>query len=188
MKKLILSIMALGLGAVLGGCQTSNQGFDTEKEVDINEVRIILPNEALQRDDFEIEKVIVRETGSYRSERVIFTGGGLTYDRYFHGGFRRETEKSFMKYVNSAFPDASSIAPAQKGYFEMGKMYYTTIQETYEGEKLTCLAIAGDYGPVVQLRGGQGTAGTVYGFYCEPGVIANFGETMLPWIKKVRIR
>jgi|GEM_PF-3288998 len=180
-KVLAISGMCLGLATA---CQTAKEGFTKEQEVDPSETRIVMPKALSKVKGFKIKKGLIREAASYRSEKITFTGGFLTYDRYFRGGFKATTKTNFKKKLTSAITDLSDLKEIETQNTSLGFTYYTT----FKRKEATCFAMQSDYGNTLNFRSGTGSEGRVYGLYCENTASPEFKATVLGWMKKVSLR
>jgi len=181
MKVLAISGLCLGLATA---CQTAKEGFTSEREVDPSETRIIMPKELANLKGFKIKKAEIREAASYRSEQISFTGGFITYDRYFRGGFQATTKSNFKKRITRSLTDISELQEIEARNTSLGFTYFTT----FKRDDATCFVMQSDYGNTVNFRSGTGSEGRVYGLYCENTVPSGFKDAVLGWMNKVRLR
>lgn len=165
-------------------CQTTNQGFDSTRDVDISETRIELPADLLALKGFKILKASISETGSYRSEKVTFTGGFFSYDRYMRGGIYTITKNSVQKIVDKHFSEFQMNGAIQKTNAAIGDVYSATLISKDE----TCILIMGNVGQEKMLVGGAGFPGQTTGQYCEKGNVPDLDKTVMKWLKRVRLR
>ena len=179
-KVLAISGICLGLATA---CQT-NQGWQTEQEVDIQETSIMLPDELLKLKGFKIKKAMVKEDGSFRRETVHFTGGYFTYDRFFRGGMLEMNPHKFRKLLEKYYSAFKIDGEVQKTNAAIGDIYYATLH----GKGLTCIVMSGNYGTFMRLRGGTGYPGQTDGEYCERGTVAGLSDQALKWLKRIRLR
>lgn len=180
-KTLAIGCVCLGLATA---CQTTNQGFTKEQEVDPSETRIVMPKALSKVKGFKIKKAVIREAASYRSEKITFTGGFLTYDRYFRGGFKATTKTNFKQKLTSAITDLSDLKEIETQNTSLGLTYYTT----FKREEAICFVMQSDYGNTLNFRSGTGSEGRVYGLYCENTTSPEFKANVLGWMKKVSLR
>ena len=180
-KTFAIGCVCLGLATA---CQTTNQGFTKEQEVDPSETRIVMPKALSKVKGFKIKKGLIREAASYRSEKITFTGGFLTYDRYFRGGFKATTKTNFKKKLTSTITDLSDLKEIETQNTSLGFTYYTT----FKRKEATCFVMQSDYGNTLNFRSGTGSEGRVYGLYCENTASPEFKATVLGWMKKVSLR
>jgi len=188
MKSIITVAAILSLTILMSACQTTSEKFDTEKDVDISETHIVLPEGLLKLKGVEFKGGKINETGSFRREVAIFKNGYFTFDRYFMGGFHMITKEKFLKILNGKFVDIQSTDRIKTAAFAVGTVHYTIVHDLDNGNEWTCFAMAGNYGLRTPLLGGAGTEGSTYGEYCAIGNVPNFEEQVLPWVKKIRLR
>lgn len=179
---------ALALTALLGGCQTTSQKFDQQRDVDISETRIVLPAELYEEEGFEVKGAKILETGSFRREVVLYPGGHFRYSRYFLGGFKKMTKEGLLKKMKPYFPDMVINGDVKTGNFAIGKVFYVTFTFPFKDKTLSCFAMSGDYGSFVHLPVGTGTSGVTYADYCEADTGRNLEEEIMPFMKKITLR
>lgn len=166
------------------GCQTTNRGFDKERDVDISETRIELPQELYALKGFKIKKATIKENGSYRRETVTFTGGFFSFDRYLRGGILQTSKDKFTKLLTKHYSDFKVLSAIKKANLKIGDVYYATVQN----DDQTCFVISGNYGTSMMTRGGTGYPGATIGAYCEPGAHPKLEEGVMTWLKLVHLR
>ena len=179
----VLGITCMCLGLVTA-CRTTQQGFTTEREVDPSETHIVMPKELANLKGFRIEKAVIREAASYRSEKITFTGGFITYDRYFRGGFLGTSKSNFKNKLTREIADISNLQNIETQNTSLGLTYYTT----FKHKEATCFVMQSDYGNTLNFRSGTGSEGRVYGLYCENTPSAGFKDAVLGWMNKVKLR
>lgn len=177
------AILSLCLGFVTA-CQTTNQGFDTTRDVDISETRIELPADLLAIKGFKILKATISETGSYRSERVNFTGGFFAYHRYLRGGIYSTQKDEVQKAIEKYFAKFQVSGEIQKTTTDIGDVFYATLTS----KDATCILIMGNVGQEEMLDRGLGFPGQTVGQYCEKGNVPDLDKTVMKWLRKVRLR
>jgi len=178
----VLAIVGLCVGLATA-CQTT-QGWQKDVEVDIQETSIIFPDELLKLKGFKIKQAKIQEDGSFRRERVKFTGGYFSYDRYFMGGMRAVTPHSFRKMLDKYYKDFKMDGDVQKTNTDIGDVYFSTLHS----KDLTCIVMSGNYGTSMMLRSGPGYPGQTDGEYCERGTVAGLSDKALKWIKRIKLR
>lgn len=170
--------------AFTSACQTTNQGFDSIREVDISETQIEFPAELLALKDFKILKTTISETGSYRSEKVKFTGGFFAYDRYLRGGIYSINRDKVEKTIDKYFAGFQVSGEIEKTNADIGDVYYATLISKDQ----TCILIMGNAGEEQMLVGGAGYPGQTTGQYCEKGQRPDLDKTVMKWLRRVHLR
>ena len=179
MHKIAITISSVIFLTLLNGCQTASRTFLNKQTVDVSETHIELP------DVFKVELAEVRSTGSSVRETVDFKGGMFWYDRYFRGGYLKRTSADLIERVKDFHPKSTSIKKAKLVKLPIGEVHYTT----YLNRGNPCFFMLGNIGDRVALRRGQfGSSGLTLAYYCDDIKMINFEETMLSWMRKVRIR
>ncbi|HEY9081667.1 hypothetical protein [Magnetovibrio sp.] len=178
----VLAMAGLCVGLTTA-CKT-NQGWQKDIEVDIQETSIMFPDELMKLKGFKIKSAKIKEDGSFRREVVNFTGGYFSYDRYFLGGMLAVSPHSFRKMLDKYYKDFTIDGDVTKTSAAIGDIYYATLH----GKGLTCIVMSGNYGTSMMLRSGPGYPGQTDGEYCEKGTVAGLTEKALMWMKRIRLR
>jgi len=182
-KALKTALVAGACLALTTACQTTNQGFDTERDVDVSETLIKFPNELTSLKGFAFKGAKIREAASYQVQTVYFTGGSYSYERYFRGGFRNITKSGFEKSVRKIHPELTDMSEVKTANANVGLIHYAT----FKLEGGTCFFMQSNYGSALNFRSGTGTEGRTVGRYCSQGDQKNLEAEILSWVKKVRL-